>query len=170
MFHDDRQSNFELTLIRYRSVVRLRVGTLSQCEMTKCPRKRSAERFWRTGMWSVGRRTRPSGVDLSDRGGRGRSFVVRVRVSSRLPWPWSIFCFGAGLDSPHPPGVTGKQVEPALPWPLVAPGRDHDHPRPGENGRLARADPNRVRKGRCVQNVARLRDRQIRAAINKHDF
>jgi hypothetical protein len=62
-------------------------------------------------------------------------------------------------------GVAGKQVEPALPWPLVAPCRDHDYPRPGEIGRLARADPDRVRKGSCVQNVARLRDRQIRVAI-----
>ena len=37
-------------------------------------------------------------------------------------------------------------------------------------GQLARADPDRIGRGRSVQNVARLCDRQIRVAIDKHDL
>ena len=67
-------------------------------------------------------------------------------------------------------GVARQQVQPTLPRPLVGPGCNHDHARAIKIGRLTRTDPDRIGKRRSVQNIARLRDRQIRVAIDKHDL
>ena len=67
-------------------------------------------------------------------------------------------------------GVARQEVQPALSRLRVGPGRKHHHARPGKVDRLARAHPDRIGKGRGVQNVAGLRDSQIRVAIDKRDL
>jgi hypothetical protein len=69
--------------------------------------------------------------------------------------------------TPWHSGVARKQVQPALPRPLVGPSRKHDDSCAVEIGQLSGANAKGIRKRRSVQNVARLCDRQIGITVDE---
>ncbi len=72
--------------------------------------------------------------------------------------------------TPWHSGVARKQVQPALPRPLVGPSRKHDDSCAVEIGRLSGANAKGIRKRRSVQNVAGLCDRQICITVDEHEL
>ena len=67
-------------------------------------------------------------------------------------------------------GIALQQFQPRLTRPLVGACRQHDDARLGKRPIVARVHRHGISEGSRVKNVFRLSNRQIKVAVDQHDF
>ena len=100
--------------------------------------------------------------------------TILVTTSTGLVAIRKIGCFAAANTAGTMPaenfGVSRQEVQPGLPGPLAGARSEDDDLRAVEIGHPAGAEPDGMGEGRALQDVARLRRRQIRIEIDEDDL